>query len=139
MIRSKSDHPDASELNHACYKAGCAHFDCADYSRARAAFLEALEFWPEDWAAWMALGNTLDALSKPQSAEAAFRKALEFVPEAKADGVLFNLGNSLLDQGLYRQAIELYGRVPKGSQLWAKAEKNASLAEEKRCQNEARI
>src|SRR5688500_8873354 len=99
MYTAKAFQPDASNLNHEAYKSGCAFFKRGRYKKAVSAFEEALSYWPKDAQAWMALGNCYDELKTPADAEKCFRRALMYCRDKDRDGILFNLGNSLLDQG----------------------------------------
>ena len=42
---AKALHPDASDLNPAACKQGCELFRQGEFTKARAAFEEALEYW----------------------------------------------------------------------------------------------
>jgi len=122
-------HPEASDLNHAAYKSGCALFREGRYSNAKAAFEVALSYWPNDAQAWMALGNCQDALNKPKAAEASFREALKYCAEKDRDGIQFNLANSLLDQERFEDAILAYQQVSSHSPIYEVARRNLSLAD----------
>ncbi len=134
MTRTPNNLSDSEviERNNVAYSTGCAHYDKGHYSRAKSAFEEALQFWPEDAQAWMAIGNCYEALNKPRLAEQHFRKALEFCNEFEAANIQYNLANSLYDQGLYDAAIEAYLSIPKGHPVWLKARNNLSRAKKKK-------
>ena len=127
-IPDNSEHPDASDLNHAAYGRGCEHFDATNYYMAASEFSKALEYWPEDWQAWFALGNCWDEALKPKKAESCFRKSLEFSPPEKEPNAYYNLSNSLYDQSRYEEAIECFELVPEDHDLREKAQKNKELA-----------
>jgi len=126
----KSEIPLASESNHEAYKLGCVSYEQGRFSEAKALFQEALDFWPEDFDAWWALGNCYDELDKPNKAEDCYRKSLELGNGKNESELLFNLGNSLLDQQRYSEAIEIYLRISSQSDIWSKAQKNMSLAKQ---------
>lgn len=126
-MHMKGNAPDSSEKNHAYYVEGCQFFEAGEFARAATAFRHALEYWPEDAAAWMALGNCQDRMKKPERAEECFRRALSFSPPEDQDGILFNLGNSLLDQDRFEDALEAYGQIARGSDIWRKARRNVAL------------
>lgn len=126
----KSQHPDASYLNHEAYKSGCVLFKEGNFKKALSAFEEALEYWPKDAQAWMALGNCHDELNKPAVAEKCFHRALACCAEKDKYNVLFNQGNSLLDQNKYEAAISFYRNIPANNEVYAKAQKNLLLAKE---------
>ena len=124
---AKSLHPDSSELNHGAYKRGCVLFKNGAFDKAKLAFEEALEYWPKDSQAWMALGNCEDELNKPKLAEASFRRALQYCEENRS-AIRFNLANSLFDQERYIEAIKLYEQIPEESNVHAVALRNLSAA-----------
>jgi Flp pilus assembly protein TadD len=126
---SKALHPSASDLNHEAYKAGCALFRDGNFTKAKLAFEEALTYWPKDAQAWMALGNCQDELGKPERAEECLRRALQYGGDKDLDAIRFNLANSLLDQKRFVEAIELYQGIPSESDVFAKAQRNLSLAQ----------
>jgi tetratricopeptide (TPR) repeat protein len=125
---AKSLHPESSDLNHEAYKRGCALFKDGNFHKAKLEFEEALEFWPEDSQAWMALGNCEDELNKPTAAEISFRRALLYCEEKNRSAIQFNLANSLLDQERHGEAIELYEQIPGNSDVYAAAQTNLSIA-----------
>jgi len=120
--------PQASELNDKAYKFGCENYNRGHYKKAAKAFTESLDYWPEDPQAWFALGNCYDELNKPSKAENCFRKSLQFTAKDKESDVLFNLGNSLLDQGKFSEAIECYVKVSAQSQAYRAAQINLERA-----------
>ena len=126
---NKEFDPQASDLNHKAYKSGCEHYKRGHYKKAAKAFSESLEYWPEDPQAWFALGNCHDELNKPKKAEACFRKSLRFTATDRQPDVLFNLGNSLLDQGKIEEAIGCYVKVSAQSQAYRAAQINMERAQ----------
>ena len=131
-VRSKSltnaDHPESSGLNHAAYKRGCTLFNDGHFNKAKLAFEEALSYWPEDSHGWMALGNCHDDLNKPKAAEECYRKALAYCDDKDRSSIVYNLANSLLDQGQYDKAIALYEQILGQSAVYTKAQRNLSRA-----------
>jgi tetratricopeptide (TPR) repeat protein len=125
---NKEFNPDASELNQKAYKSGCDYYDHSSYKKAAKAFAESLEYWPEDSEAWLALGNCYDELNKPAKAEQCFRKSLQFVSPDKKNNVFYNLGNSLLDQAKFGEAIECYIKVSPQSSVYRAAQINMERA-----------
>jgi len=103
---------DASELNHQLYAEGIFHYNAGPFSKAKRAFEEALEHWPEDPQAWLAHGNCLDDLSKPTQAKKSFRNALKYCKAEDVAAYTYNLGNSLFDQGKYGEAVDCYASIP---------------------------
>jgi len=127
-IIEKSALPEASELNHEAYKAGCKHYENGNYSKAKQAFKTALEYWPQDPQAWFALGNCHDELNKPNKSEECFRKSLEYTASKEESEVLFNLGNSLFDQNKLTEAVKCYANVSAQSKAYWAAQRNMGLA-----------
>lgn len=79
----------------------------------------------------MALGNCYDRIKKPHRAEKCFRNALGNAPANDREGIIFNLGNSVYDQGRYAESIELFQKLSSGTDLWVKAQRNIELAKSK--------
>ena len=69
-------------------------------------------------------------LNDKAGAEKSFKRALMYCKDKDRDGILFNLGNSLLDQRRYPAAIEVYDRISQKSALISKALKNRLIAED---------
>lgn len=86
---------------------------------------------PGDYQAWMALGNCYDRIKKPHRAEKCFRAALDNAPENDREGIIFNLGNSIYEQGRYAESIELFQMISPGTDLWVKAQRNSELVKTK--------
>jgi len=130
MKRSSNEEfdPDASELNHKAYKIGCENYDQRLFKKAAKAFAESTEYWPEDYQAWHALGNCFDELNKPARAEPCYRKFLELTVPEKQSNAWYNLGNSLLDQAKFEEAIECYIRVSAQSSIYRSALQNMERA-----------
>jgi len=82
----KSLEDAASDKNHEAYGRGVKLFEQGFYSLAKNEFKAALDYWPEDHQAWMALGNCFDEMKKPIRAEKYFRKALIFCSEQERSG-----------------------------------------------------
>ena len=126
---SKEYDPNASELNHKAYKSGCEDYKRGHFKRGVKSFTESLEYWPEDSQAWFALGNCYDELNKPDKAEKCYRESLQFtIPEKQSDA-LYNLGNSLLDQARFLEAIECYIKVSPQSSSYNAAQINIKRAQ----------
>lgn len=119
---------DASEHNHQAYMSGVEEFKRGQFKAAAKVFSEALEYWPEDPQAWFALGNCHDELNRPAKAERCFRKSLKFSEPDKRSDILYNLGNSLLDQSKFLEAIECYIKVPAQSSAYSSAQTNMERA-----------
>ena len=124
----KSELPEASDLNHKSYGEGVTLYKEGNFQRAKRAFEESLEYWPEDPQAWFALGNCFDEMKKPSKAENCFRSALVYAQEEKKSDVYFNLGNSLYDQEKLDEAIECYLKVLAQSGAYPAAQKNLRRA-----------
>ncbi len=125
----KSFLPEASDYNHKAYCEGVEHYKNKNFKRAKSAFEDSLEYWPQDPQAWNALGNCFDELNKPSRAEKCFKKALQYVQEEKKSDIYFNLGNSLFDQNKFSDAIECYLKVnAQSSSVYWPAQRNMELA-----------
>ena len=94
------------------------------------AFKEAIEYWPKDSQAWMALGNCQDELNEPKLAESSFRRALQHCEEKNRNAIEYNLANSLFDQERHPEAIRLYEQIPAESEVHAVAQKNLLVAKQ---------
>ena len=119
---------EASDKNHEAYGRGAKLFDQGSYSLAKNEFTVAIDYWPEDPEAWMALGNCFDELKKPKKAEECFKKALLYCSKEKEPDLLFNLANSLFDQMRYEEAIAIYQKVSAQSPVYAAAKNNMERA-----------
>ncbi|MGD9974040.1 MAG: PA2778 family cysteine peptidase [Desulfatirhabdiaceae bacterium] len=73
------------------------------WSAARTAYRTAIDRWPENFVAWIGLGNSCYSLSDFTEAELAFRQAIALQPE---NGAAFNnLAQALLKQGRKQEAL----------------------------------
>ena len=127
-LTDKSEHPDRSDLNHSAYVEGCARYKVQNFYLAADSFTEALEYWPEDPQAWMALGNCFDEIGKPKKAEFCYRRSVEYSPEDAKPKVQYNLANSIFDQDRFDEAIALYRLIPEADPVREQAQKNLQLA-----------
>jgi len=116
--------------NHAWYYAGCAYFEMEDLESAKKAFIKAYKYNSTDMQSLIACGICLSEMKKPKYAERIFRKALMQNPEKEEKAtIIYNLGNSLFDQGLYKDAIETYTHVIKRrDKIGVAARKNSILS-----------
>ncbi len=122
---------EAGDINHESYGRGCLFFDKGAYREAISCFREALEYWPEDSEAWLALGNCYDACGKSRKAEKSYRKSLDFQTDKTRDAALFNLGNALYDQSQFKEAMECYDKVSSSSKVYPTARINIERAKSK--------
>jgi len=129
--QDKSDHPDASDLNHEAYMNGVRFYKQKEYARAKILFEEALKYWSEDPQAWFALGNCHDAMNKPNRAEVCYLMSLKYSPKEAQPGVYYNLGNAYFDQGNYQKAVDCYKRIGSQCDVYCSAQKNLKLATER--------
>lgn len=125
---NKEFDPDASDLNHESYKIGCKHYNQGFFKKAAKAFAESIEYWPEDYQAWHALGNCFDELNKPIKAEECYRKFLKLAKPEQKSSAWYNLGNILLDQAKFEEAIECYKNVSAQSSVYSLVSKNIERA-----------
>ncbi|MEM7601580.1 MAG: tetratricopeptide repeat protein [Verrucomicrobiota bacterium] len=127
-ITDNSLHDHSGELNHAAYRLGCEHYNATNFYMASTAFVESLEYWPEDPQAWMALGNCFDEIGNPKEAEYCYRKSVELSPGKDISKVRYNLANSIFDQNRFEEAIILYRMIPEDDPVSNQAQKNLTLA-----------
>jgi Tfp pilus assembly protein PilF len=120
----KAFNPQASDLNHKAYIRGCKHFDNGSYIEAAKSFQSALEYWPRDPQAWLALGNCYDELQNPVKAEEYFRRALQYCSNENRGDITYNLGNALMDQRKNGEAITCFAVVPRSAKSYERAQKN---------------
>jgi Flp pilus assembly protein TadD len=119
------------------YSAADGHFKAREYRVARREFERALLLWPHDPDTLWAIGNCHTELHRPRLAERAFRKALKSAPISDRDALVYNLANSLLDQGRYAAAARLYRRVSSRSSTGALARRNLVKASRRARSNSA--
>ncbi len=132
-VPDKSLEDEASDMNHEAYGRGAKLFSQGKYSLAKNEFKIALDYWPEDPEAWMALGNCFDEINKPERAEKCFREALAYCTKERKPDIHFNLGNSLLDQCIFEEAIECYKKVTAQSSVYGRAQINMERAKSEKC------
>jgi len=120
--------PKASDYNHQSYCDGCRYYDDGDFNKAKRAFSDSIEYWPEDVQAWFALGNCYDELNKPSKSEECYRRVLELSSDSENSNVFYNLGNSLLDQAKFEEAVFYYQMVISKSEAYHSAHINMARA-----------
>ncbi len=130
-MKQDSNNPKASDFNHELYKSGCKYYKEGNYKKAKKAFSESIKYWPEDPQAWFALGNCYDELNAPAKAEESFTKSLNFTAKENKSDVFYNLGNSLLDQAKFVEAIDCYTQVFAQSSVYRMAQINLERAKNK--------
>lgn len=119
--------PYDNDLNHAWHIVGRICDRRGDRSRAISALERALKEWPEDMESYWMLGAIHSDQGEHEIAEQYFRKALEIDPNS--DEIIYNLGNELLDQEKYQDALQMYEKIQdSGSEIAGKARKNERLA-----------
>jgi len=131
MKNKKINAPTASDDNHEIYVLGCQFYNASKFNKAITVFKNALEYWPEDDAAWWALGNCYTDTNRPRKAEQCFRKAITYATSEYHDAIYFNLTNSLYDQGFLNDAIDVYEKISAGSEIGRKAQRNLLLTRSK--------
>lgn len=118
------------DANHAWYNVGNVFYHQGEYRRAIGAFKKALRTRIDDVDALWAIGNCYADMNSPKLAERYFHKAVAFAPDKWV--LMYNLGNSLFDQGKYRDAVDFYMRIPASeTDLFGAAKKNMQLAQDK--------
>ena len=121
------------DRNHAWYCIADSKFRLGDASSAVVDFKKAYKADPNDVQSLLAIGNCYDALGKPRLAEGFLRKALLLEPTGRSKAaVLVNLGNSLLDQERWVEAVETFAAPSKRmDEIGLVAKKNRALAKSK--------
>jgi tetratricopeptide (TPR) repeat protein len=113
--------------NHSWYMVGDMYEKLGRLDSAISAFRRALRSWPENADAFWAIADCYSAKQRYKFAERFYRRALDL--NADSDELIFNLGNALLDQNRFHEAIKMYKRVSKKSpSISAKAKTNTDLA-----------
>jgi tetratricopeptide (TPR) repeat protein len=119
----------APERNHAWYCIGDCKFRTGDLKGAILAFRNAFKADTGDAQSLLAIGNCYDAQKKPRLAERYFRQALTLHPTNTDEAsILVNLGNALIDQNRWMEAIEyLTAPSERKDKIVVTAKKNLSL------------
>lgn len=123
----------ALNRNHAWYCVADSKFRSGDVRAAVSDFKKAYEADPEDVQCLLAIGNCYDELGKPKLAERFLHKALSLKPTGRTKAaVLVNLGNSLLDQQRWADALEYFAAPSRRKdEIGTVAKKNLALARAK--------
>jgi len=102
------------------YLEGILHFNRQDYAKAEKAFVKATELDPNNFDAWIDLGNVYSAIGEFAKEFVAFQKAVRLRPNN--DDARFSLASAYEDKGdfkaaatEYRQAVSLN---PKYAEAW---------------------
>lgn len=120
----------ASDANHAWYCVADSKLRLGNACDAIPAFKKAYRAAPQDMQCLLAIGNCYDVLKKPKLAERFLRKALLLNPIGRnRAAVLVNLGNSLLDQHRWADAMECFAEPSKRKDSIGEiARKNRAIA-----------
>jgi Flp pilus assembly protein TadD len=113
------------------YSRADRYFNAGEYRTALGEFRRALLLWPHDPDTLWGIGNCHTELRRPRLAERAFRKALKSAPESDREALVFNLANSLFDQGRYAAAARLYRRMNNQSNVGILARRNRVKASQR--------
>ena len=95
-----------ADLNHAWYVLGDIRYKRGRFQSAATAFRRALDIWPDDPAAMMAIANCYSELKRPRWSAYYLEKVVR--QEGAKPGILYNLGNAYFDLGDYAKAIETF-------------------------------
>lgn len=118
--------PYDKDLNHAWYLVGDAYYRQGKFQFAISAFKRAIEDYPEDKEAILALANSYSESNLPEKAEIALRDGLRKWPNNEQ--YIYNLANALFDQKKYQEAISLYKSLTDQSELAVLAKRNIKSA-----------
>lgn len=114
------------DLNHAWYLIGDAYYKQGKFQFAISAFKKAMEAWPDDKEAILALSNSYSESNLPEKSEQVLRDGLKKWPNNEQ--YIYNLANSLFDQKKYQEAISLYKKINNKSDLAMLAKRNIKSA-----------
>ncbi|MGA8205108.1 MAG: tetratricopeptide repeat protein [Woeseiaceae bacterium] len=103
--------PYACDKNHAWYLVGHSYAENGEIEKALKAFRKSVNYWDEDPDAYWAIGECYSELERPRMAERYFSKALPYAALRDRPLIIYNLGNSLFDQGRFEAAIDAYRKV----------------------------
>lgn len=106
-------------------------YRAGDMRSAKRVFFKALALSPGDVDTLWALGSCFSESGKPHSAERYFRRARARAAWRRKGDLLYNIANSLFDQGRLQAALRLYIRVPRSSKAFLLARRNASTVRRK--------
>lgn len=104
--------------------------DKGDHEQAIKYFERALTINPEDCKARSNLGNSYYAMERYPDAMFEYRRAIEFDP--KCYSALYNIAVAFADAGMYREAVQWWGKVEKaapGTSAARNARENIKLLE----------
>lgn len=118
------------DLNHAWYCVADCKFRLNDVFGAVSAFKKAYAANPQDIESLLAIANCYDALGRPKMSERFLRKAILLNPKGRnLAAVLVNLGNALMDQRRWLEAIDCFNIPSKRRDaIGSIARKNQALA-----------
>lgn len=105
--------PYVIDGNHAWYIIGDIFYKKKRLAESIMAFRRSIRCYKGDAEAAWALGNSYSALNRPRLAERYFRKGLGLALENDRPKLIYNLGNTLFDQGKYSAAINMYRKLEK--------------------------
>lgn len=111
----------------ALYSEGDALYRSGRTKEARALFLEALALWPGDSDTLWAIGSCFSEAGDPWQAERYFVRALAVAPSRERGDLLYNIANARFDRKRFRDALQVYARVPRASSAFELALRNARL------------
>lgn len=119
------------EQHLALYREADSLYRAGDLRSARRMFALALVHAPHDADTLWALGSCASELGKPRLAERYFRRARVRSEWKRRGDILYNIANSLFDQRRFQAALQLYVRVPRRSDAFVLARRNALAARRK--------
>ena len=114
------------DKNHSWYIVGDIFFKLGKYDQAVSAFKKALELWPEDKDAILALSNSFSENGQPEKAEKVLKNGLKIYKNDEA--FIYNLANALFDQSKYKKAINYYKVIKDDDELRGLSKKNIKAA-----------
>ena len=103
--------PYASDKNHAWYILGDVYFHKRRFESAISAFKKSIEYRGNDIEAMLAISNCYSEIGMPDKAEEVLQKAMVY--DSDNGNIIYNLANSLFDQGKYKKSIYFYRKITK--------------------------
>ena len=108
------------------YTAADTLYKAKQFAAALAKFRRALSLAPGNVDTLWAIADCYNEQKRPRLAERYYRSAIKQASVKQRPVLYFNLGNSLVDQKRFKEAVQIYRQAPAKM-----ARKNLSLAKER--------
>ncbi|WP_446011775.1 tetratricopeptide repeat protein [Candidatus Electrothrix sp.] len=121
--------PYDEDLNHGWYLVADIYYKKKDYQKAISFLIKSLDDREDDTEAMHAISDCYFKINRPDIAEKYLQSAIAIEPKQI---YVYNLANSLYDQGMFSEALKLYKTITnEDSELHRMAQKNSILAKER--------